>query len=353
MAVQKFYALIMAGGSGERFWPMSRHRRPKHALGIVGKGAMIAQTVARLKGLIPPERVLVLTQSYQLSILRQLCPQIPAANFYAEPMRRDTAAAVALAGVLIGKKDPDAVFAILPADAYVRDTMAFKKSLKEALLCAAEGKHIVTIGIPPNRPATAYGYLQTGKPATATGQALCVKRFVEKPDESTAKKYLAQGGFYWNAGIFAWSLPVLRAAFEQHCPSLAHAIGALAHSRHFARDLKAVYPTLERISVDYAVMEKADNIVMIPAAFDWDDVGEWTSVARHHTADLNGNIVAGNAVLHKSTGNIVYGDKKHLIALCGVENLVVVHTEDATFVCDKNKIGELKQLLAAIPEKHR
>jgi len=348
-----FYALIMAGGSGERFWPMSRHKTPKHTLPIVGAQSMLRQTVNRLKGLIPPERILVLTQTYQLKTLRALCPNVPARNFYAEPMRRDTAPAVGLAGLLMEKRDPQAVFAILPADAYIEDGKAFRKTLKQALAYAARGTDIVTIGIPPTRPATTYGYLKTGAVADKALGALRVKRFVEKPDEKTAKKYLTQGGYFWNAGIFVWSLPVLKEAFRTHCPALAKPLEALGHSKHFKKDLESVYPTLERTSVDYAVMEKADNIAMIPAAFDWDDVGEWPSVARHNAADENHNVLRAPAVQVGSAHNIVYGDKKHLIALCGVQGLVVVHTPDATLICSKDRVGELKKLLEKVPADKR
>ncbi len=344
----------MAGGSGERFWPMSRHATPKHMLPIVGRGAMITQTVERLKGLIPPERVLILTQKYQIKRLRELCPQLPKKNFFAEPMRRDTAAAAALAGLLIEKRDPNATFVVLPSDAYIKDAAAYRKTLKIALEAASKNDLIVTVGMKPTRPATNYGYLKTGKPTKGLNGVLNVERFVEKPDLSTAKKYLKQGGYYWNGGVFAWSVPTLKAAFKKHCPALSKPFSRLAQAKNFEAELQKVFPKLDRISVDYAVMEKADNIAMVPATFDWDDVGEWTSTARHHAKDENGNTLCAQAVLEASKNNIVYsGNKKHLIALCGVKNLIVVHTPDATLVCDKAHAGHLKELLKKVPETYR
>ena len=343
----------MAGGSGERFWPMSRKKTPKHLLPIVGNGSMIRQTVARLKGLIHPAHILVLTQRYQIAALRAQCPEIPKNNFYAEPMRRDTAPAVGLAGILIARRDPHAVFAMLPADAYVKDAAAFRKTLKIALEAAAKNSVIATVGIPPTRPATVYGYLKAGGVISKEKGLFKVARFVEKPDLKTAQKYLRQQNYYWNAGIFAWSVPTLQNAFNKHCPALAKPLSQLAQSRHFAKDLNRIYPTLERISVDYAVMEKADNIVMARAQFDWDDVGEWTAVSRHQPCDAQGNVLSAKTACVSSSDNIVYGDSKHLLALCGVRGLVIVHTSDATLIVDKNHLGELKSLLAKIPENKK
>ncbi len=343
----------MAGGSGERFWPMSRKKTPKHLLPIVGKQTMIRQTVARLRGLIPPERVLILTQSYQIAALRKQCPEIPKANFYAEPMRRDTAPAAGLGGILMERRDPNAVFAVLPADAYVKDAAAFRKTLKIALETAAKNPVIATVGIVPTRAATVYGYLKTKKTLCEKQGVFGVERFVEKPDAKTAEKYLAQGNYFWNAGIFAWSVPTLKDAFKRHCPALARPLEKLSKSKNFAKDLTKVYPTLERISVDYAVMEKADNIVMVRAQFDWDDVGEWTAVARHQPHDDKGNVLRATAATQEASDNIVYGGQRHLIALCGVKGLVVVHTPDATLIADKAHLGELKALLAKVPDKHK
>jgi len=341
----------MAGGRGERFWPQSRQARPKHLLPIVGDKPMVAQTVARLAGLVQPERVYVLTNVEHLAAIRGACPEIPPAQIIGEPVGRDTAPAAALAALLIRRRDPQGVLALLAADSAIHDAAGFRTTLSAAFTTAAKEDYIFTIGIPPAYPAIAYGYLRRGEKLGECAELpwFKVAKFVEKPDRPTAERYLAEGNYWWNAGMFVTRASVLESAFTKFTPSLAAGMADL-DSRLDAGDtlpvaLAAVYPGLTKISVDYAVMEKAANIAVFAAAFDWDDVGEWPALVRHATADAVGNVTRGEAVLHEARNNIVIGEPGHLVAVLGVDDLVVVHTPDATLVCPKSRAQELKKLL--------
>ena len=343
--------VIMAGGRGERFWPQSRLARPKHLLPIVGDKPMLTQTVERLGALVPPERVLIITNAEQAAAVREVCPMLPAGNVIAEPIGRDTAAAVGLATLLVKHRDPAAAFAMLPADAVIHDEAGFQKIIAAAFAAAEAEDALVTIGIRPTYPATGYGYIQKGG---ASGQADAetvyeVVQFREKPDEATARAYLASGDYFWNAGMFFWRVPVISQCFARFTPTLWKALQAIERGMAEGDALDALladhYPTLEKISVDYAIMEKAETVRVVESAFDWDDVGEWPAVARHHPADAAGNVVRGHAALQEAKGNIVLSEDGHTVALIGVEDLIVVHTADATLICPKDKAQEIKRLV--------
>ena len=346
------FVVIMAGGRGERFWPESRSRRPKQLLPIVGDRPMLAQTVARLEGVVPPERVIVITNAEQRAAVLEACPELDPANVVGEPVGRDTAAAVGLATVLVRRKDPEAAFAMLPADAVVGDDGAFREVLEAAFRVAEAGEVLVTIGIPPRFPATGYGYIHRGESVGAFGgrEAWHVRRFVEKPDLATARSYLEAGGYYWNAGMFVWTVSAIDAQLRANTPALRDALGVIEAGLVDGGDLDALleehYPGLEKISIDYAVIEKARNIRMVEATFDWDDVGEWPAVDRHHPSDADGNVAAGTAYFREAARNTVYSrDPDHLVAVVGVDDMVVVHTADATLVCPKAKAQEIKALV--------
>jgi mannose-1-phosphate guanylyltransferase len=343
------FVVIMAGGRGERFWPQSRLQKPKHLLPIVGRDPMLTQTIARVRPLVPARNILVITTRQQLAAVRKACPGLPKANIIVEPVGRDTAPAVGLAMLLVQRRDPEATFAVLPADHVIGDEPGFRKLLEAAFTAAEAGDELVTLGIEPTEPATGFGYIERGAvwhhgpPAV-----LRAKRFVEKPDLAKAKRYLASGRFYWNAGMFVWRVPVIAAAFRKHAPALATGLTklgrTLAHGGGDAALAKA-YPTLPRISIDYAVMEKARNVLVVPASIGWDDVGAWPAVARHHAKDAAGNVLRGRAIVEAGRGNIVVSDGKHLTAVLGLDNLVVVHTPDATLVCPQDRAQDIKQLL--------
>ena len=343
------YVVIMAGGRGERFWPQSRLAMPKHLLPIVGEQALLVQTIERVLPMVPAERVLIITNRQQASAIRALCPALPAENIIAEPVGRDTAAAVGLALVLVRRRDPEATFCMLPADHVIHDAVLFRADLERAFAAAEREPLLVTLGIKPTEPATGFGYIHRGAARAGAESVFNVIRFVEKPTREVAQGYLATREYFWNAGMFFWRVPVVAAAFAQHVPELWADLGkldaALAAGQPLEAALEAIYPTLQKISVDYALIEKATNVAVLPAHFDWDDVGAWPAVTRHYPADAEGNVARGLAVLEQAAGNLVVSTADHLVAVLGVKDLIVVHTPDATLVCPKDKAQEIKALL--------
>ena len=348
----------MAGGRGERFWPESRKARPKQLLPIVGKKAMLEQTIDRLVDLVPSEDVFVITNAEQRDAVLEVCPKLDPSKVIGEPVGRDTAAAVALATVLVRRADPEAVFAMLPADAVIHNAAGLCATLESAFAAAESDLVLATIGITASFPATGYGYIQQGNiRGDYAGKAVYeVKRFVEKPDLTTAQSYLEAGDYFWNAGMFIWSVSAIVTELEKSTPTLWLALQAIDKGLEAGQCIDALlaqhYPRLEKISVDYAIIEKANNVVMIESGFDWDDVGAWPAVSRHYPSDEAGNVVRGSAELADASGNIVYSrDDKHLVALLGVEDLIVVRTKDATLVCHKDKAQEIKDLVKKIGAK--
>lgn len=352
------YIVIIAGGKGERFWPQSRAARPKHLLPVVGTKPLLTQTLARVKGLAPASHLFVITSAVQAAAVRRVCRGlVPPGNIVAEPVGRDTAAAVGLAATLVAKRDPNGVFAILPADHVIHDTKAYRADLKAAFAAAAAEPVMVTIGIKPTEPATGFGYIQRGEAwRTFGGRTVhAVQRFVEKPKQAVAEQYLASGDYVWNAGMFIWSVPVVMKAFAAHAPELAAGLkrigSALARKQPLAKVLERVYPHLPRISVDYALLEKSRNVVMLESTFDWDDVGAWPAVVRHLPCDGAGNVARGRVVVEQGRGNLVFSEGRHLVTVLGADDLIVVHTADATLVCPKAKAQEIKALLQRVTEQ--
>ncbi len=349
------YAVIMAGGKGERFWPLSTSKHPKQLLALVGDKPLIAQAVNRLDGLIPPENVFVVTNADLVEATQQAAPMLPPENIVGEPIGRDTAAAVACGGALVGVRDPKAVFAVLTADQVMGDLEVFKATLRGGMDLAGKNEILVTIGIQPTFPSTGFGYIESGADyAKAEGvQFKKAVRFVEKPDAATAQTYLDTGKFFWNSGMFIWSVPALGKAFAAHCPEmkkLMDELTAYAKRGEISRGLEKIYPTLGKISVDYALMEKADNIVMACGTFAWDDVGAWPALESHFPQDANGNTLIGDCQQIDSKNNIIYS-KDRLTAVIGAENLIVVQAEGVTLVCPKEKAQEIKKMLARLREQ--
>ncbi len=344
------YVVIMAGGRGERFWPASRTTSPKHLLPIVGDEPMLTQTVARLQGLVPAKNILVITTVAQLEGVRACCPDLPAANIVGEPAGRDTAAACGLALLLVRERNPEAAFAMLPADHVIHNHAAFQATLGAAFAAAEADAKLVTIGIKPTEPATGFGYIQSGPVwrRCADTDVFSVQRFVEKPDLARAEAYLREGNYLWNAGMFVWRTQTLEAAFKAHASELfagLEKIGAAASREGWAAALAAGYPTLPRISVDYALMEKSTNVAVVPAAFDWDDVGAWPAIANHYPKDSAGNVLRGPALVEAGADNIIVSRPGHLTAVVGASGLVIVQTADATLVCPRDKAQDIKALL--------
>ena len=353
------YAVIIAGGRGERFWPLGRASRPKQFVDLFGGRPLIRIAADRLDGVVPPDHLFVVTSRDLVAATREALPDLPPAQIVGEPVGRDTAAACALATELVARHacTDAATLAILTADQLMSDVPLFRATLRDAFSLAASEPSIVTIGIEPTHPATGYGYIEVGdRRDTGTATVFhAVRRFVEKPDAETAAKYLAGGRHLWNSGMFLWQAGTFRDALRRFQPALAEGFSALAPAigtPAFEERLEALYATLGRISVDYAVMEKADNIVTARGAFGWDDVGAWTALPNHFPADADGNVAIGNCETLDATGNILVSrEEGHLVAVLGARDLVVVHTPDATLVCPKADAPRLKALVQQIGKR--
>ncbi len=346
-----FCICIMAGGSGERFWPMSRASRPKHLIRLLSDRTLLEETVARALRVVPAERLFVLTNTAQLDATRAAIPDIPPQNIAAEPAKRDTAPATALATALARRFSPDAVCAVLPADAMIHNADAFARNLRDAARAAAAHPAFVTLGVKPAHAATGFGYLELAEtlPPPAEGSTLRrVARFVEKPDAATARAYVEGGRHHWNAGIFLWSAATYLAEARRNAPDLAAFLEAFPASGPFDAFLAERFPALTKISVDYALMEKASAVVSIQADFDWDDVGAWTALPAHLGADARGNTVRGPVATHAADNCIVLSNGR-TVALCGVRDLVVVETPDAILVCHRDAVQDVKKLQDQLP----
>lgn len=350
------FVVIMAGGRGERFWPQSRLATPKHLLPIVGDKSMLAQTVDRVVGVVPRANVFVITTQSQLKGCQAACPDLPPANIVAEPMGRDTAAATGLALLLVKQRNPQAAFAMLPADHVIHDVAEYQKLLQVAFESAEAADVLVTLGITPTEAATGFGYIQQSGPwKEISGRSVkAVKRFVEKPDLETAKAYVSSGEYFWNAGMFVWRVSVVENAFKSYATDLYAGLARLESTVKASGDWNAplaqLYPTLPKISVDYALMEKSTNVVVVPATFDWDDVGAWPAIAKHFKQDAGGNVLRGVAMVEDGKNNIVVSDDGHLTAVVGASDLIVVHTPEATLVCPKDKAQDIKALLKRLAD---
>jgi mannose-1-phosphate guanylyltransferase len=352
----RFHACIIAGGSGERFWPMSRVSAPKHLLKIFSERTLLEQTVMRLKGVVPRRNIWILTNRAQVPHVRRALPGFPRNQIVAEPSRRDTAPAAALATGLVHARRSDGIVAILPADALIKDTRRFAQQLEQAFRWAAQESEggpahgLLTFAVTPTFPATGYGYLELG-PELARGRhgsrLLKVKRFVEKPDLRTAKAYLAGGCHAWNAGIFVWSAKRFLAEVSRTQPRIAKFVRDFPRGDP-ARYLSRRFGSLPKISVDYAVLEKAAAVATVIAKFDWDDVGSWSALNKHFKADRSGNITLGE-VAAIGTSNTIAVSNGRVIGLCGVRDLVVVETPDAVLVCHKDCVQDIKRLLPGLP----
>ena len=356
---KNLYAVIMAGGRGERFWPLSRKTRPKQFVSIFGGKPLITIAVERLEGLVAPDHILVITSADLIGASREALPMLPPENIIGEPFGRDTAAACALGMAWTSWKSGDsATMAVLTADHLIENVQVFRQTLSDASDIAARESAISLIGIVPTFPSTGYGYeevekpLQTGTPT----EFIRVKRFVEKPNLETAKQYVASGRHYWNSGMFIWSVATFKDSLREFRPQLlemAERMETKFDKDDFDAALLEEYTKLDKISIDYAVMEKARNIIAARGSFGWDDVGTWVSAAAHFANDGDGNATHGNAQILKSKGNTIVNDVDgHLVAVMGAENLVVVHTADATLVCTRESAPNLKELVKQISENN-
>lgn len=342
------YVVIMAGGVGRRFWPKSRENRPKQLLAIGTREPLIRETVSRLAPLVPAERIFISCGKKIAPKIAEIVPEIPSGNFILEPVGRDTAPCVGLSLEFIRNRvrghESETVIAVLPADHSIKKPGKFRTTLSRASRAACKRGLIVTIGIVPDRPSPAYGYLQPGAPIPGEKGVMRLKKFVEKPDAKTAKKYLANR-YLWNAGMFVFRLDVMRDAYKEHLPKMFRGlekIGDSFGSKNHGQVLSRTFPRLEKISIDYGIMEKVKEVAMIPGDFDWCDVGGWDALYRLLGGDGKKNITRGKVELVDSTGCYVEGERT--VALIGVDNLVVVETEDALLVINRDRDADLKKL---------
>ncbi len=339
-------AVIIAGGRGERFWPRSRFHKPKQLHAITGPETMLQMTVRRIQPLIPLERVYVVTGEKLGQEVRRQLPGLPEQNIIAEPVGRNTAAAVGLSAVWIGRLDENATFVVLPADHLILDEEKFLACLSMGAKVAREKESLVVLGIKPNRPETGYGYIKAGREISEKVNE--VEKFVEKPDDKTAKKFLARGGYFWNSGMFVWTYPVIMAAIEKHMP---HLFSGLERVRTTPKKevIAEVYEKIDDISIDYGVMENAENIFMVMGDFRWDDVGSWLAMDRIWEKDEEGNVSQGKFIGIDTHNSIIVGGKT-LIATIGVSNMIVVTTDDSILICAKEKAQEVKKMVRKLME---
>lgn len=348
------YAVILAGGRGERFWPLSTAARPKQFISLFGGRTLLTHAVDRLAGLIPPERILIITSRDLVPASQAAAWNVPAANIVGEPMGRDTAAACALACGLVAQRDEHGVACILTADHLMGDVETFRQILMDSVTVASEHDTIATIGVQPTYPATGFGYIEAAdRLDTDTVTSFqSVRRFVEKPDAATAATYIASGRYCWNAGMFIWNVGAMRQAIEQHAPHLLSLCQRAAATPAEKLDalLDEIYPPLPRISMDFAIMEHLDNIVVARGNFGWDDVGTWASVGNHIAADAAGNVVVGSFEGLDAGNNVVISEGR-LTAVLGVSNVVVVHAGKVTLVCERERVQDIKKLVQQVAQR--
>ncbi len=344
------FAIIMAGGSGERFWPLSTPEKPKQFLDLFGGKPLIRHAVDRLEGLIPSDRIFVITANRFLAQTRAALPMLPCENIIGEPCRRDTAAAVATAcGLVMRRGGAEAVGCILTADHIIEPVALFQQTLSDAIHVAVSSSSLVTMGIKPTYPETGFGYIESGE-AFASQMATAfraVTRFVEKPDAPTAARYLADGNFLWNAGMFIWKAETMRAAFAEYASDFNPLIESLATTDDYMAVIEKIYPTLRAISVDYAVMEHMRALLVAESRFTWDDVGSWTALEHYFPQDERGNTILGPATLHDVESCVIVNattDGRPLALAC-LKDMVVVQTDDATLMIPKSDLAQMKTLV--------
>ena len=340
------YGVIMAGGGGTRFWPLSRQSEPKQLLNLSGKNLMINETIDRITSVIPKKDIFIVTNKNQVDKMREATSaRIATDHILAEPAARNTAACIGYAAIEIIKKYGDGVMCIFPSDHYIKDEMTFANTLQKAIVVAENTDSLLTIGITPNFPSTGYGYIKYDK--SSTESCYEVVEFKEKPDYDTAKAYVDSGEYAWNSGMFVWRASVILEKFKIHLPSLYADLMVMAETMNTNKEydvIDEIYPKLESISIDYGIMEKSQNVKVIPAEFGWSDVGSWDSLGVLYDEDENGNISNGEYLGIDSNNCIVYAKNK-LVATVGVSDIVVVETDDAIMVCPKDKAQDVKKIV--------
>ena len=357
------FVIIMAGGKGERFWPVSREKTPKQLITLLGKRSFLQQAVDRVLPLVPLKNILIITNTAQAAQVRKQLPKLPARNVVAEPMGRDTCAAVALGAAIVGQRSTSAVMAVLPADHVIPEEKKFQQVLADSFDLAGRGQVMVTIGIKPTEPATGYGYIRVGnvlppprgaKPYKTT--FFKAEQFVEKPNFERAQEYVNSGHYRWNAGMFVWSFVTITQGLEAHFPELAAACQRwfkVADTPKLEKVLAKEYPALQKVSVDYALMERAQNVVAADGSFEWDDLGSWNALGRHLPPDAAGNCAVGDFVHVSAEGNIIYDARiknRTPIAVVGMRETILVQTDDAVLLVHKSQTQKVKDLVKKLAE---
>jgi mannose-1-phosphate guanylyltransferase len=352
-----FHALIMAGGGGTRFWPRSRQKRPKQFLTLGGDRSLLQQALDRIEAAIPPERTWIITgESYRTETARQL-PQLPADRIVGEPCGRDTAACIGLGAALVARQDPEAVMLVMPADHVIEPVQEFLRAIHVAEQMAEENPNaLITFGIPPTYPATGYGYIQRG-PEIAQRLGIGVFRvlaFREKPSAETAEQLVVSGQYFWNSGIFVWKARTILQGLQEHKPNLHAAVERIAESwstPNQGKVLRSEYENLERVSIDFAVMERAKQVLVVQAPYRWDDVGSWLALERMNPQDAERNTVLAHHCSIKTKGCVIVGEPGRLVATVGVDDLLIIQDGNATLVAHRREEGTIKQLVDLLKQK--
>ena len=351
----RFTAVIMAGGKGERFWPKSRQSRPKQFLSLTSDGeTMIQKTVRRLEPLVSREDIYIITNADYVGLVQEQLPDLPEENVIAEPCPRNTAPCIGLAASVIQKKYHDAIMFVLPSDHLIHAEDIYLNTLKKAALAAEEDSHLITIGITPTYPETGYGYIRYQRGSSRDG-IYTVQSFAEKPDLQTAKSYLKSGGYLWNSGMFIWKASSILTNIRNYMPELYQGLKPIADAygtEDFNKILNEKFPDLPSESIDFGIMEKAENIYTIPGSFDWDDVGSWLALERINATDEDGNMFEGDIVSVASRHCTVCGNGR-TVAILGLRDIVIVDTDDALLVCHKNSTQDIKKILSELKEKNK
>ncbi len=350
--MKHLYVCIMAGGSGERFWPLSRKAVPKHLLKLFSEKTLLEETVERIKKVVPENQIAILTNQEQREAICRLFPSFSQGQIIGEPAKRDTAPACALGTAWARQKDPQAVVALIASDHLIQDHSSFARNLTEAAQVALKTDAFITFSIKPTWPSPDLGYLELGEQLKQPDEKTSffkVKRFVEKPNSATATEYIESGRFGWNSGMFVWRADFFISEAKHLQPELADFIEKFP-SQNSNNYIKEHFPKLPRISVDYAIMEKAERVTVAEARFDWDDMGSWTALPAHLETDEHKNSTRGTVAVHDSHGNIAISSKR-MIALCGVKDLIVIETDDAILVCHRDAAEQIKHLQPKLPDE--
>jgi mannose-1-phosphate guanylyltransferase len=348
------YGVILAGGKGERFWPRSRRDRPKQLLPLVGDQPMLLETVERIEGLVPKERILVVATVDLRQEVMAAAPDLDEANLFFEPMGRNTAVAIGYAAMVLSRRDPDSEMIVLPADHFIADRERFLQTVEVALKTCRMG-NLVTFGVVPTRPETGYGYIHVGQQMDVEGPAPvhAVLAFKEKPNQKQAQHFLKQRDYLWNSGMFVWQTRTIIDAIHSYMPDLGKNLDLLGEALGTKREeevLHRLYSAAESISIDYGVMERATNVAVVRADFVWDDVGSWTALERFKESDEQGNVLMGDAIVLDGRDNII-SSENGLVAAIGVSGLIIVRVQDITLVCQKGRHGDVRDLVRSLYEK--